>query len=244
MGSAKSIELSPIPGSVANDLVRRLHYSGTVVRNSQLHVGCFLDGRLLGAMQYGPPLDRRRMLALVPGTPWAGLVELNRMAFADELPRNSESRALAIAARLLRRDAPHVEVVVSFADAAQCGDGTIYRAAGFVLTGIKTSKNLARLPDGSTVHKMRYEGSGGNLPRPEFGGRSYFEVTDGRYDFARAIAAAGGEVIAGHQLRYVQFLNPAARARLAVDEIPYAELARRGIRMARGAPECRPQVPS
>ena len=240
MGDAKQLELRPIPARVANELVRRLHYSGSVVRNSQLHIGVFLAGELLGAMQYGPPMDRRKLLHLVPGTRWAGLVELNRMAFADELPRNSESRALAVAARLIRRDSPHVDVIVSFADAAQCGDGTIYRAAGFALTGITTSRNLARLPDGSTVHKLRYEGSGGGLPRPEFGGRSYFDVTGGRYAFAKAIAAAGGEILAGHQLRYMQFLTPQARARLTVDEIPYTELRRRGIVMSRGvgrAPE-------
>lgn len=236
MGSAKAIELRPIPHALADDLVRRWHYSGTVVRNSQLHVGVFLDGRLRGAMQYGPPMDRRKLLGLVADTPWSALVELNRMAFDDELPRNSESRALAVAARLIRRDAPHVQVVVSFADAAQCGDGTIYRAAGFVLTRITTSKNLARLPDGTTVHKMTWEGAGANKPRPEFGGRSYYDVTGGRYDFRRAVAVAGGEIVPGHQLRYMQFVNPAARARLTVPEIPYDELRRRGIDMYRGIP--------
>jgi len=234
--SAKRIELRPIDGATARDLVRRLHYSGTVVRNSQLHIGAFLNGRLCGVMQYGPPMDRRKMLAAVPGTPWSGLVELNRMAFGDELPRNSESRALAIAGRLIRRDSPHVEVVVSFADAAQCGDGTIYRAAGFVLTGIARSRNLARLPDGRTVHKMTWEGSGATRPRPEFGGRSYFDVTGGRYDFRKAVAAAGGQIIPGYQLRYMQFLNPAARARLTVPEIPYTELQHLGIATYRGQP--------
>jgi hypothetical protein len=239
MGSAKAIELRPISGAVANDLVRRLHYSRSVVQNSQLHIGVFRRGRLHGAMQYGPPMDRRKLLGLVADLPWAGLVELNRMAFDDEMPRNSESRALAIAARLIRRDAPHVEVIVSFADAAQCGDGTIYRAAGFVLTGISRSRNLARLPDGTTVHKMTWE-CGGTVPRPEFGGRSYFEITGGRYNFRAAVAAAGGDIVPGHQLRYMQFVNPAARARLTVPEIPYDELRRRGISMYRGtshAPE-------
>ena len=156
MGDAKRIELRPIQSRLANTMVRQLHYSGTIVKNSQLHIGVFLVDELLGVMSYGPPMDRRKLLGLVPGTAWSGLVELNRMAFDDRLPRNSESRALAIAARLIRRDSPHVEVVVSFADAAQCGTGTIYRAAGFVLTGITESRNLARLPDGRTVHKMRY----------------------------------------------------------------------------------------
>ena len=49
------------------------------------------------------------------------------MAFSDRLPRNSESRALAIAFKMIRKHYPHIEWVISFADGTQCGDGTIYR---------------------------------------------------------------------------------------------------------------------
>ena len=38
-----------ISGKDAAALVRRVHYSGKVVPNSQLHLGVFLDGRLEGA---------------------------------------------------------------------------------------------------------------------------------------------------------------------------------------------------
>ena len=64
------------------------------------------------------------------------------MAFTDVLPRNSESRALGIAMKLIRKHAPQIKWVVTFADGAQCGDGTIYRAAGFVLTSINVMPNL------------------------------------------------------------------------------------------------------
>ena len=67
---------------------------------------------------------------------------MNRLAFTDMLPRNSESRALGIALRMIRKHYPHIEWIVSFADACQCGDGTIYRAAGFILTAIKINKDL------------------------------------------------------------------------------------------------------
>ena len=54
MGRAKEISLKVIPGKVANPFVRRHHYSGTVVNNSCLHFGVFLDGRLHGVMRAGP----------------------------------------------------------------------------------------------------------------------------------------------------------------------------------------------
>ena len=42
------------------------------------------------------------------------------MAFSDLLPRNSESRALAISIKLLKKKAPQIKRIVSFADACQC----------------------------------------------------------------------------------------------------------------------------
>jgi hypothetical protein len=108
--------------------------SGKVVNNSQISIGVFIGGALEGAMQFGPPLDKRKLLGLVEGTPWNGMLELNRMAFSDALPRNSESRAMAVAFRMLRKHRPDIKWILSFSDGTQSGDGAIYRASGFVLT--------------------------------------------------------------------------------------------------------------
>lgn len=142
MGRAKEISLKVIPGKVANPFVRRHHYSGTVVNNSCLHFGVFLDGQLHGVMSYGPSLNKSKILPLVAGTGWNEYLELNRMAFDSVLPRNSESRAISLSIRLLKKYAPHVKWIVSFADACSCGDGAIYRASNFVLTGIKENEAI------------------------------------------------------------------------------------------------------
>jgi len=114
MPSAKDIHVAPISAKDAAALVKRVHYSGKVVQNSQLHLGVFLNGRLEGVMQFGPSLDKRKVQGLVEGTGWNGFIELNRMAFSDRLPRNSESRALGIAMRMIRKAYPHIEWVISF----------------------------------------------------------------------------------------------------------------------------------
>lgn len=233
MGDAKQIRVEPIRGADASRVIRSLHYSGKHVRNSQLHYGVFLDGACRGAMQFGPSLDKRKIIGLVADTSWGGFIELNRMAFADTLPRNSESRAIGYAMRHLRKHQPQIEWVVSFADATQCGDGTIYRASGFILTQINENRNLCRLPDGTVIHKMTLESSP-TAPRPELGGRSYYQLTDGRYNFRRYVKETGGEVLKGFQLRYIYFLNPAARDRLTVPEIPFSEIRERGATMYRG----------
>lgn len=156
----------PIAASDANRIVKALHYSGKVVNNSQLHLGVFLDGKCGGAMQFGPSLDKRKMVGLVEGTLWNEFVELNRMAFADWLPRNGESRAIGYAFRWMRKQYPHIKWCVSFADATQCGDGTIYRASGFVLTGIKENNQIWEAPSGETFNDTSIRpGIGGERER-------------------------------------------------------------------------------
>lgn len=233
MASAKDIVVKPITAQAAAKLVRAVHYSGKTVTNSQLHFGVFLDGKLEGAMQFGPSLDKRKTQCLVDGTGWNNFLELNRMAFSDQLPRNSESRALGVAMRLIKKHYPHIEWVISFSDGTQCGDGTIYRASGFVLTDIKVSKNLAMLPSGVAVHKMALENSP-SVARPELNGQSYYDVTGGKYNFARYVEASKAKIIPGFQLRYVYFLNPDARQRLTVPILPFSKIDEIGAGMYKG----------
>ncbi len=156
MGAAKNIEVKLIKSNVAIEFVKRNHYSGKVVANSQVHFGCFLNGTLHGVMSYGPPFMKEKLIGLVAGTNWNDFLELNRMAFDAFLPRNSESRCIAISIRMIRKQAPHIRWIVSFADATQCGDGTIYRASGFVLTGWTHNKSIIRLADGTIGASMTY----------------------------------------------------------------------------------------
>lgn len=137
MGRAKEIEVKVIPSKIAIPFIKQHHYSKKVVNNSCLHFGVFLDNALHGVMQFGPSMDKSKIIGLVEGTGWYNFLELNRMAFDDVLPRNSESRAISLAIKLIKRNAPQIKWIISFADGCSCGDGTIYRASNFVLTGIK-----------------------------------------------------------------------------------------------------------
>lgn len=241
MGDAKAIRVEPIDRKAADACVKRWHYSGKVVQNSQLHLGVFLGGDLLGAMQFGPSLDKRKIQGLVDGTPWNGFIELNRMAFSDRLPRNSESRAIAVAMRLFKRLAPHVQWVVSFADGAQCGDGTIYRASGFLLTGIRRNTSTWAAPGGETFSRVGLtEHSTKDAPR-----RARALVGLGAHDGScsmRDYRAAGFRPVPGFQLRYVYPIDPTTRERLTVPVLPYAKIDEVGARMYRGIASIRPET--
>lgn len=228
MSSARDIRVAPIARADANALMRKLHYSRKVVVNSQLHLGVFLGTRLEGAMQFGPSLDRRKLLSLVEGTKWNGFLELNRLAFSDNLPRNSESRALGVALRLIRREYKQIEWIVSFADATQCGDGTIYRAAGFLLTRIKRNTTLWGGPDGTVISNIGERTSMRKI-QATAGKTEYHGGAD--MDHYKRL---GFKPLDGFQLRYIYFTNPEARSRLTVPALPYSAIAESGARMVRG----------
>lgn len=237
MGSAKDIILKPISSKEANALVRRVHYSGKVVNNSQIHIGVYYQGQLEGAMQFGPSLDKRKIQGLVRGTLWNEFIELNRMAFSDNLPRNSESRALSIAFKLLRKHAPQIKWIVSFADAAHCGDGTIYRASGFLLTGISSSSmielpdDLAKINGGKYAHRMTLQAKSNRM----YAVMQQRLKLNGAYKQMEWYAEQlGTKVIEGYQLRYIYFLDPAYRERLTVPVLPFEKIDEIGAGMYRG----------
>lgn len=153
MGRAKEIIVKVIPAKIANEFVKQNHYSGKVVPNSTLHFGCFLDGKLHGVLSYGPSINKKGTMNLVENTGWNEFIELNRMAFDDYLPKFSESRCIAISIKLIKKNAPQIKWIISFADGTQCGDGTIYRASGFNL--IKIKKNTSMWENVHTKQKMQ-----------------------------------------------------------------------------------------
>lgn len=235
MGRAKEIKVKVIPAKIANEFVKKHHYSGKVVQNSSLHFGAFLDGKLHGVMSYGSPLDKRKVLHLVVNQfgkqcKWNSMLELNRMAFDDYLPKNSESRCIAISFKLLRKKAPQIKWVLSFSDGTQCGDGVIYRASGFVLTQISKSMNLVKFGD-KVIHKMTLE-SNPTQKRPELGNKSYYDITGGKYNFKLYCEYVNGVIIPGYQLRYIYLIDKTCK--ITVPVLPFSKIDEIGAGMYKG----------
>lgn len=221
MGKCKEIIIKVIPASVANPFVKKHHYSGKVVPNSQLHFGAFLDGKLHGVLSYGCSMDKRKTMALVEGTGWNEFLELNRMAFDDYLPRNSESYCIGATLRMIKKQAPQIKWIISFADGTQCGDGTIYRASNFVLTGIKKNTQIIELNNGMRIAKKTLD----NANYPKINGRYYSNVV---------LERGEGHFVNGFQLRYIYFIDKNSRKKLTVPEIPFSKIDEMGAGMYKG----------
>lgn len=216
MSSAKDIFIKPISAHAARSIVKKIHYSGKVT-NSQLHFGVFLNGKLEGALQFGPSIDKRKTAGLVKGSLWSEFIELNRMALSDALPKNSESRSLGVCIKLIKKHYPQIKWIISFSDGAQCGDGTIYRASGFYLTSIKKNSQMLRMPDGSVVAKKSLDS----------------HIINGKFG-AKAAKDSGAVALDGYQLRYVYFIDKSYKERLTVPILPFSAIDKKGAGMYKG----------
>ena len=206
MGRAKEIIVKVIPAKIANEFVKKHHYSGKVVNNSSLHFGCFLDGKLHGVLSFGAAMQKSFVVDLVENAGWNGFLELNRMAFDDYLPKYSESRCIAISIKLIKKNAPHIKWILSYSDATQSGDGTIYRASGFELTNIKKNSTIQRLENGEVIAK--------------------------RGDSKLTHNLKNAKPLDGYQLRYIYLIDKSCK--ITVPILPFSKIDEMGAGMHRG----------
>lgn len=239
MENPKNIIIKRIHSKCANKFVKENHYSGKVVANSQLHFGAFLHDRLHGVMSFGPSLDKSKLIGLVKGTEWNQFVELNRMAFDEKLPRNSESRSISIAIKLIKKNCPHIKWVVSFADGMQCGDGTIYRASNFKLTGISSGsmwalpQDLAKKFGIKVIHRLHLHDKKSPISKwiiKEFNGKNP--------SITQSIQKFGGEILEGYMFRYIYFMKEEYEKLLTVPIIPFDKIAEINGKMYKGEKIC------
>lgn len=220
MGRAKEIVVKVIPAKVANEFVKKHHYSGKVVPNSTLHFGCFLDGKMHGVMSYGNSMDKYKVGATVKDTGWNEFIELNRLAFDEYLPKNSESRCMAISIKLLKKNAPHIKWVISYADGSQCGDGAIYRASGYRLIGIKANKQILEW-NGKIIAKKTLDNT--NYPK-----------INGKYYSRHLLEAGEAKPLDGFQLKYIYFIDRSKEKDLTVPILPFSKIDEMGAGMYKG----------
>ncbi len=233
MGRAKDIIVKVIPARVANEFVKKNHYSGKVTPNSKLHFGAFLDGKLHGVLSFGSPLDKSKVLGLVEKTLWNEMLELNRMAFDDYLPKYSESRCLSICFKLIKKNASHIKWILSFSDGVLCGDGTIYRASGFHLTQINDKTENWELPNKQVVQACTLRQSGYTRWLSPFISKQKFdEIRNGSTSSKRIMEYIGAKKLNGTQLRYIYLIDKTCK--ITVPILPFSKIDEMGAGMYKG----------
>lgn len=141
----------------AKALIVKYHYSHKTVSNSKLHFGIFDNntGKLCGALQYGYPMNPKSTpQKIVKKAIYTEMLELNRMAMADDSPKLSESEAIGLTIRYIKKQFPEVKWLLSFSDGKQGNVGTIYQATNWDYVGFNKSDSFFEL-DGSVFHSVQ-----------------------------------------------------------------------------------------
>lgn len=126
-----------IPKQISKELIIKNHYSKKVCNDAttHIHLGCYINGELLGVLQYGYAMNPQSMGSVVSGTKLNEYKELNRMWFDDKAERNTESKAISYSIRYIRSKFKTVKWIQSFADERCGGLGIVYQAANFKFYG-------------------------------------------------------------------------------------------------------------
>jgi hypothetical protein len=127
-----------IDKKISKELIIKNHYSKKVCNDAttHIHLGCFINGELLGCLQFGYAMNPQSMASVVSDTKLNEYKELNRMWFDDKAERNTESKAISYSIKYIRSKFKTVKWIQSFADERCGGLGIVYQAANFRYYGL------------------------------------------------------------------------------------------------------------
>ena len=137
--SPLQLRVEVINKEMAHNIFRRWHYLGETDFISTIDFGASFDNRCVGALSFGSP-NAKELYPYFDRHTQEGWYEIKRLAMEDECPKNSESRFIGIAIKLLRK-AVKVRGIITYADSGVGHEGIIYRATGFEYKGLTDKKS-------------------------------------------------------------------------------------------------------
>jgi hypothetical protein len=123
----------------ANEIIVKNHYSKKFYNATYIHLGVYINGELLGVLQFGYAMNPASCGSVVEGTEMNQYLELNRMWLDDKAVRNSESMAISYCIKYIRNKFPRIKWIQSFADERCGGFGIVYQGANFEYYGEHTA---------------------------------------------------------------------------------------------------------
>ena len=137
---------------IAASVYRKYHYFGDKDFLNSYSFGALFSGEVWGSISFGIP-NATAIRGLYNRDEQYGVMEITRLAFKPEAPRNSCSRLISQSIKLLRKRYP-LRLIITYADTAQDHVGTIYKASNFKSHGLTAKKTDFLWPDG-TIKKTK-----------------------------------------------------------------------------------------
>jgi hypothetical protein len=140
------------------------HYSKTMPKGKLVKIGVWEDQRFIGAVIFSRGANRNLLSPF--GLNATEGCELSRVALT--VHQTPVTRILSIAIGLLRRQSPGLRLIVSYADADQGHQGSIYQGGNWVYDGLMGAGDVAAfIVHGQKTHSKtlynRYGAMGNRL---------------------------------------------------------------------------------
>lgn len=151
MSGFSEYSVSMIKSSIGRDYIVDNHYTGGCHR-SPMCWGLHLGDELVGVIGFATPCSEAVRASVFGPDHKSAVTELHRMHLKDPHPRNLTTWFLARALRGLVEYKPLIRGVLSYADATEGHEGTVYRAANALYCGTTKKARFWRDADGVLRH--------------------------------------------------------------------------------------------
>jgi hypothetical protein len=152
-------EIKPQVASLLNERwhsrLPKIHWSNIVRNTHYVCYGFFFKGNPYGVGIWSSPVAQNRF------KDGKKIIELRRLALADNCPKNTASRVISVMTKLVQRKFPEIRRLISYQD-TEVHKGTIYKASGWKRAketsfASWSTKNRKRNKDQATGKKIRWE---------------------------------------------------------------------------------------
>lgn len=202
----ESFFVKEIDRTLANDVIVKNHYSKKYYAATYIHLGVFIDKKMVGVLQYGYAMNPASCGSVVSNTEMDEYLELNRMWLDDIAPRNSESKAISYSIKYIKRKYPKIKWIQSFAD-ERCGKfGIVYQAANFDYFG-EHSSTFWELDD-AWYHNILMTCKPGTA---RYSGQTKFLQEN----------KTRAKAVELRQFRYIYFIDKREKKNVLLKELPY-----------------------
>jgi hypothetical protein len=148
----------PIGRTQAQEVCRRHPHASTLPNSSKYYMLLTIDGREAGLAVWGwgivPTFTLKHLFEPGAGLEVPNYLELCRFFVHDWCPKNTASRFLATTHRLIRKHAPAVKFLYTYAAGFQGLVGHIYKAVGYDYLGTTKCDALMWIPGTGMVHRI------------------------------------------------------------------------------------------
>jgi adenine modification enzyme len=195
--------VNEIGRNLAVKTIKENHYSKKVVNSSRFHLGVFISGKFFGVLQFGYLFNPTYHDKIVEGGSSENAMELNRMWLDDIAPKNSESKAISYAIKVVKKRFPQIKWIQSFADERCGGFGIVYQACSFSYYG--EHKGEFYELDGEIYHSIQTRRKDNNSKLT-----LYLRRNKGRM-----------KKLTLRQFRYIRFIDTRWKKKCLLKEQPY-----------------------